>query len=43
MVTKRKKLSCSKNIPKFIVAEHCRFNRESDCWHQVRAVRYRPS
>jgi len=25
------------------VAEHCWYNRESDCWRQLRAVRYCPS
>jgi len=24
-------------------AEHCWYNRESDCWCQLPAVRYRPS
>jgi len=25
-----------------IVAEHCWYNRESDCWRQLRAVQYLP-
>jgi len=26
-----------------IVAEHCWYNREGDCWHQLQAVPYLPS
>jgi len=35
--------AAKKNIPKFITADYCWYNRESEGWCQLWAVRYSPS